>query len=165
VSNPLLRPGDPRFQQREMRDADGKNRFAESDPKLASGPAAPGDIYATPSEDPRPFNPQFEVQQHARPELLFVLAAVGWGAAIIGAVSLVTTYQVGWISPLIGVIPAGAAWFLAHEELKAIASGAIAASARDKSRYAYWLGITGLVACAAVVAVMIYREMHFLPEI
>src|SRR5438552_9392487 len=103
MSNPLLRPNDPRFQKPEIRDPEGKNRFSEGSNEQIS--LAGGDeVYSSAAtEEARPFLPQYEVQQHSRPTLLFVLAGVGWGAAFVGAFSLTGVFDVGWISPLLGV--------------------------------------------------------------
>jgi hypothetical protein len=164
MSNPLIRPSDPRFQKPEIRDPAGKNRFGESDASPDS-PVGASEVYAAASDDARPFSPHYEVQQRSRPEMLFVLGAMGWLAAIVGAISLAGLFDIGWLSPLLGVIPGGAAWLLAHEELKSISAGIIAAEARGKVRHAYWLGLSALIACAAIVAAMIYRHMNFLPDL
>ena len=92
-------------------------------------------------------------------------AGVGWAAACVGAVSLTGLFDFGWISPLLGVVPSGAAWLLAHEELKAVSAGVIATEAREKSRHAYWLGLMALIMCVTVIAAMIYRGLHFLPDV
>jgi hypothetical protein len=165
MSNPLLKPNDPRFQKPEIRDPAGKNPFTDGS-QAQNSPKASGDAFAPAATDEvRPFVPKYQAQEHSRPTLLFVLAGVGWGAAVIGAISLSGWFDFGWISPLLGVVPAGAAWLLAHEELKAIAAGVIAQQAREKSRHAYWLGLMGLIMCLAVIAAMIYRGLHFLPDI
>ncbi|HMC09933.1 MAG TPA: hypothetical protein VKH44_01530 [Pirellulaceae bacterium] len=165
MSNPLLRPNDPRFQKPDVRDAEGKNRFGESGEKVDS-PDAGNEVYAAATTDEvRPFVPRYDVQQRSRAGLLLFLGGLGWAAAVIGGISLAGLFNLGWISPLLGVIPAGAAWFLAHEELKAIELGAIAAEARSPARHAYWLGLTALIACLGIVAAMIYRQMHFLPDV
>src|SRR5438046_4598605 len=74
MSNPLLRPNDPRFQKPEVRDIAGKNRFGES--TTESPPPASDSVYsaATTSDEARPFVPRYEVQQHSRPTILFILA-------------------------------------------------------------------------------------------
>src|SRR5437870_2413635 len=165
MSNPLLKPNDPRFQKPDIRGTEGKNRFSEGSQAPSSAPGG-GQIYsAAATDEERPFVPKYDVQQRSRPTILFVMAGVGWGAAMVGAVSLTGIFDVGWISPLLGVVPAGAAWLLAHEELKAIAAGVIAAEAREKSRHAYWLGLMALIMCLTMVAAMIYRRMHFLPDV
>ena len=165
MSNPLLRPNDPRFQKPDVRDAEGKNPFGEA----AAEPESPdtgNDVYAAATTDEvRPFVPQYEVQQRSRPALLLFLGGLGWAAAAVGAMSLVGPFDLGWISPLLGVVPAGAAWLLAHEELRAIGLGAIVAEARSQVRHAFWLGLTALIACMGIIAAMIYRGLHFLPDV
>jgi hypothetical protein len=165
MSNPLLKPNDARFQPADISDAAGNNRFSEKT-QPPNGPAAGAELFAASSDDEaRPFVARYEVQQQSRPGLLFVLGAMGWAAAAVGAVSLTGLFDIGWICPLLGVIPAGAAWLLAHEELKQISAGVIAAQARAAARHAYWLGLTALVMCATMVAAMIYQSMNFWPDL
>jgi hypothetical protein len=165
MSNPLLRPNDPRFHKPDIRDQQGKNLFGDGQAEQKP-PSGGEDIYsAATTDEARPFVPQYQVQQHSRPTLLFILAGVGWAAAVVGAISLAGFFDFGWISPLLGVVPAGAAWLLAYEELKAIAAGVIASEAREKSRHAYWLGLMGLILCLAMIAAMIYRGLNFLPQV
>jgi hypothetical protein len=164
MSNPLLRPNDPRFQKPDVRDEAGQNRFAENE--QATNPAAGEDVFAAAAvDDARPFVPRYEAQQQPRTPLLFLLGGLGWAAAAIGAISLTGVFDLGWISPLIGIGPAAAAWFLGYGELSAIHLGAITEDARSQTQYALWLGITALLACFAVVAAMLYRQMHFLPDV
>ncbi len=165
MSNPLLKPNDPRFQKSDVRDLHGTNRFSDGSPPQTPHAASEGVFSAAATDEARPFVPKYEVQQHSRPTLLFVLGGVGWGAAGVGAFSLTGWFDFGWISPLLGVVPAGAAWLLAHEELKAISAGVIAEQARPKARHAYWLGLMGLIMCLATIAAMIYRGLHFLPNL
>jgi hypothetical protein len=164
VSNPLLKPEDPRFRKPEIRDTTGKNRFAEGESQVGEGHA--DDVYAAgPSDEPRPFVPRYEAQQRPQYPLLMLLGGLGWLAAAIGAVSLTGLFAIGWICPLIGIAPAAAGWLLAHEDMKAIRVGAIAAEATPPTRHAFWLGLGGLIACLGVVAAMIYRQMNFLPNL
>src|SRR3954447_11837218 len=165
MSNPLLKPNDPRFQKPEICDTDGKNRFTDGSPPQNLPAGGEGLFSPATTDEERPFVPKYETQEHSRPALLFVLAGVGWAAAGIGGISLAGWFDFGWISPMLGVIPAGAAWLLAHEELKAISAGVIASQARDKSRHAYWLVLLGLMMCLAVIAAMIYRGLNFLPDV
>ena len=165
MSNPLLRPNDPKFQKPDIRDTEGKNRFAEAGDKQDSS-QRPDDIYAAAaSGEPRPFVPQYEVQQRSRVNLLLILGGLGWAAALIGGISLTGIFATGWLAPLLGIFPAGGAWFLAHEEIRAIRAGAIAPQALSPTRHSYWLGLTALLACLAIVAAMIYRQMNFLPAL
>jgi hypothetical protein len=132
-------------------------------------PASPqnesGSIYGATSDDPRPYTPQYASQQRPRYRLLLIFGALGWGAAVIGAVSLTGAFDIGWIAPLLGAGPAAAGWLLAHEDLKAIRLGAISSDAQQPTRHAFWLGLTGLIACLSVVAGMIAQQMHALPDV
>ena len=50
MTNPLLRPNDPRFVKPQVRDAEGKNRFGESVESANEG-AATNDVYAAAAAD------------------------------------------------------------------------------------------------------------------
>jgi hypothetical protein len=165
MSNPLLRPNDPRFRKGELVDPQGKNRFGdEAQPSAA--PQEQDAIYAVSAGDEaRPYAPQYEVQQAQRSTLLLLMAALGWVGAIIGAVSSTGIITSGWICPLIGAAPAAAAWLLAYEDLKALSLGAIDPTARPQTRLALWLGATALIACLAITGSMIYRRLSFLPDL
>jgi hypothetical protein len=175
MSNPLLRPNDPRFQKPQLSSGADKNPFAEPvDPpdKAATsdrGPpsSAEPNVFAPfgSADEPRPYAPAYTAQQNARTPLLLFLGILGWCAALIGAVSLTGIFDIGWLAPLLGLGPSAAGWLLAHEDSKAIRVGAISADAQPFIRQAFWLGLTGLIACAGIVAAMIFREMHFLPDV
>ena len=159
MSNPLLRPNDPRFQKPDVRDAEGKNRFGETGEK-DNVAATHGDVFAATSADKaRPFEPRYEAQQRSRAVLWLFLGGIGWGAALVGMVSLLGLYDTSWVSPLLGLIPAGAGWLLAYEELKAIRTGAIASEAAPRARHALWLGFTAVLACGSLLVAMIYRDV------
>ena len=165
MSNPLLRPNDPRFQRPELRDEAGQNRFTDDSPPPAGPPAEAGDTYAAASGDARPFQPRYEAQQPTRTGLLFLLGSFGYIGVTVGVLALLGIFTTGWIAPLLGLAPAAAAWLLAWEDLKATRTGAMAAEARPGVRLAMWLGLLAFFGCAAVVASMIYREMTFLPDV
>lgn len=171
MTNPLLRPDDPRFRKPELRDAAGNNPFAEpleaeaADASPAAGAPADEPFAAGATNDPRPFLERVEVQQPSRAGLLLVLAGLGWVAAVVGTFALTGLFASGWIGPLLGVIPAWAAWMLAYQDWRAVAAGAIDAAAAPRVRLAYWLGLTALLACGATVGLMIYQNMSFLPDL
>jgi hypothetical protein len=165
MSNPLLRPNDPRFQRPDVRDPAGKNPFGEGE-QPAEAPQNESNGYAAAATDEaRPFVPRYEAQQQSRTGLLLLLGGLAWAAAAVGTISLAGLLNLGWISPLLGMGPGAAAWFLAYEDLKALRVGAITADASSPTRNAFWLGLTGLLACLAIVAAMIYRRMNFLPDV
>ncbi len=164
MSNPLLRPNDPRFQKPSIQDEAGRNRFGDDQPATPSPPEA-GELFAAaPSEDRRPYAPKYEAQQAPRVRLLTTLAAIGWACGLGGAVSLTGWLMMGWLLPLLGVGFSMTAWLLAHQDLRAIESGAMDASSRPPTRHAFWLGLLGLTICVAVVAAMIWRQMAVLPD-
>jgi hypothetical protein len=165
MSNPLLRPNDPRFRQPELRDEAGKNRFADEAAVQEGVEALGGDAFAAPGEEARPFDPRFEAQQPPRTGLLFVLGGLGWIGVAFGVLALLGMTETGWICPLLGLGPAAASLLLAREDLKAIRLGAMEERHRPATRLACWIGLIGLVACAAIVGSMIYRQMAFLPDV
>jgi hypothetical protein len=166
MSNPLLRPNDPRFRQPEMRDEAGQNRFADETAAAAGEDAEQASPFAAAAEgDARPFSPRYEAQQPARNGLLYLLGGLGWAGAAFGVLALLDIVAVGWIAPLLGLGPAGAAWLLAWDDAKAIRVGAMTGDARAGVRLAMWIGLGACIACAAIVGSMIYREMTFLPDV
>jgi hypothetical protein len=165
MSNPLLRPHDPRFQKPDIRDSEGKNRFGEAANDQDAANAVDEVFAASVDPDPRPYEPRYEAQQPSRARLLLVLGGFGWAAAVAGAFSLVSGFDIGWLSPLLGVFPAGAAWFMSHAEMRAIQIGAMDPTAQSPVRHAFWLGLTSLLACLAIVVAMVYRQMHLLPDL
>src|SRR5262245_31350441 len=165
MSNPLLRPNDPRFKRTDVRDAAGRNPFAEGDQALEQSKTGDGVFSAGATDDARPFAPQYEAQQQSRAGLLLFLGGMGWGTALVGAVSIAGLFDLGLISPLLGVGPAAVAWLMARGELQSIENGAMDPADRPRVRHAFWLGLTAFIACLAVVTAMIYRQMNFLPAL
>lgn len=166
MPNPLLKPNDPRFQKPLLSEGVKNNPFAEvvaesSDKEKIASVYVPASL----NGDPQPYTPAYAAQQTPRFQQLFLLGSLGWCAAVIGAVSFTGIFDIGWLAPLLGLGPAAAAWLLAHEDIKAIRVGAIRAEAYPPTRYAFWLGLTALLACAGIVGAMIYREMNFLPDV
>ena len=164
MSNPLIKPGDPRFQRQSLQGAGGENPYADkieqtdSERNDTDAYEAGGDV------GDRPFLPRYEVQQQSRSALLLVLASAGWAGAIVGAIALSGIWPVGWVCPLLGAPPAAAAWLLAWEYLKAVNAGAIDEGARPRLRLAMVLGWSAVLACLGIVGAMVYRQMNFLPD-
>jgi len=165
MSNPLLKPNDPRFQKPEIRDDAGQNRFGEAQPAKAKSQDGESVFAAGAGDDARPYEPKYEAQQASRVFLLTTLAAIAWLCGVFGSISLTRFLSLGWILPLLGIVPAAAAWLLAHEELRTIQTGAIDESARPAARRAYWMGFLGLVICLGVMAAMIWQGLTFLPNL
>ncbi|HZN33972.1 MAG TPA: hypothetical protein VFB80_09145 [Pirellulaceae bacterium] len=165
MSNPLLRPNDPRFHKPEVRDEAGQNRFGDTQPAGEAKAADAGVFAAAAVEEARPYQPRYEAQQSARGGLLMILAGGGLVCGLLGMIALLEVLRLGWVFPLLGLGPAAAAWLLAHEDLKAIAVGAIDETGRPRTRRAFWLGLAALLLCLGVVGSMVWRQMNFLPAI
>ena len=167
MSNPLIKPNDPRFQKPSIVDAAGQNRFGEGQADAESGgEGGAGDAFAAgESAGARPYQPQYEVTQQSRSGVLLTIAGLGWGGAVIGIVALLGIFPMGYFMTMISVVPATTAWLLAYQDLKTMQLGAMDDAGRPRTRLAYWLGLSGLLACALIVATMIWREMNLLPDL
>jgi hypothetical protein len=174
MSNPLLKPGDPRFAKPTVVDVTGQNRFAERDPaeqerleaEAAADAGAAGTAYsATPATSERPFQPQYETTAPSREPLLLTLAGLGLAGALCGALSLSGIYHAGWLVPLCAVFAAGPAWVLAYKDLGEMHLGGRDASGRSPTLLALGLGVAGMLACIGAVATMIWLEMSPFPDI
>lgn len=165
MSNPLLNPKDGRFRKPQIGGGGAQNPFSDPDAATKPPTSQESSLYGGSTSDPQPYTPHYVAQQRARYPLLLVLGGLGWGAAVVGAVSMTGIFAVGWMAPLLGVGPTAAGWLLANEDLKAIRVGAIPSAARGPTRHAWWLGLTGLLACIGVVGGMIAQQMHALPDL
>jgi len=169
MSNPLLKPGDPRFQQPLLIDAAGQNRFADTeqaDAAQTQDPAAAADSYsATPATSELPFEPHYETTAQSREVILMVLAGVGLAGAACGASSLSGILLTGWLMPLCAVFAAGPAWLLAYGDLREMRTGGRDAAGRTLTLLAMWLGVGGVLACIGSVAWMMWLGMSPLPDI
>src|SRR3954452_9588612 len=130
MSNPLLRPGDPRFVRPGPVDAQGKNAFAESEPANKS-PAdekrlqtAGGNLYS-PSIENSPYQPHYELSQQHRGRLLLALAVIGLLLDAVGIASLVGVFVMGWMFSALGIVPSACAWLLGMNDLRAMELGAM----------------------------------------
>lgn len=166
MSNPLIKPNDPRFQKPSITDAAGQNRFSEGDPAAALDQGEAGDAFAAgAAAGARPYQPQYEVTQQSRGRMLLTIAGLGLAGAVLGLIALAGVFPTGYFATLISVVPAATAWMLAYQDLKAMRLGAMDDSGRSRTRLAYWLGLFGLIACLGIVATAIWREMNLLPDL
>ena len=166
MSNPLIRPNDPRFQKPSLVDPQGQNRFGDEQPASQSAGAASNDAFAAgASSEERPYQPQYETTQKSRSGLLLVIAGLGLAGALVGVIALLDIFPSGYFATLISVVPAASAWLLSREDLKTMHVGAMEDSGRQRTVLAYWLGLFGLLACVGVVVTAIWRELNFLPDL
>lgn len=168
MSNPLLRPGDPRFQRPPLRDEAGNNVFADPDAPIpaeaADGqPLAPSprsenaaNVFAPPSgttEVGPVYQPQYATTHAHRGILLLVLAIVGLAGD--GALLLIFTGSMFGIAGLAAIVPAGIAFLFGRADLTAMRQGSVDPSGRPQTLVAMWLGLAGAVLYLAIVAVAV----------
>jgi hypothetical protein len=168
MSNPLLRPNDPRFQKPSLADETGRSRFAEE--SAASDPPSPGEeaghagnVFAAGSEA-APYRPRYEVTQRGRSGLLLFLASLGLLGILGGTLHLLGIFGTGSLAPAMALVPAMAAWYLAHSDLEAIRQGAMDESHRPATRLAWWIAVLGFLGSASLLATMIYQQLDILPS-
>ncbi len=166
MSNPLIKPNDPRFQKPSIVDPAGQNRFAEGAAGADKSPGAAGDAFAAGrAADARPYQPQYEVTQQSRGGTLVTIACFGFAGVVLGLIALLGIFPTGYFGTLIAVVPAATAWLLAYQDLKTMQLGAMDDSGRKRTQLAYWLGLFGLIACVGIVATAIWRELNLLPDL
>jgi hypothetical protein len=166
MSNPLLKPNDPRFHKPSIVDGAGQNRFAEGGSAADAGKET-GDAFAagTAAAGARPYQPHYEATQRSRSGMLLTIAGLGLLGAAVGILALSGIFPTGYFAPLISVVPGATAWLLAYQDLKTMQLGAMDDSGRERTRLAYWLGLFGLIACLVIVATAVWREMNLLPDL
>src|SRR5688500_8664478 len=102
MSNPLLRPNDPRFTKPNPLDAEGKNLFSEGNEVVtaaavnADGSTAASENIYSGSAESNPDQPRYEVSQTHRGTLLMVLACTGLVCSPCGVSSLAGWSVLGW---------------------------------------------------------------------
>ncbi len=168
--NPLLRPGDPRFQRPPVRDGDGNNVFADPDAPVPAEPAdgqplppasrseSADNIFAPPAAavpDGPVYQPQYQTTHSHRGVLLLVLGVAGLAGD--AALLLAFTGSVFGMSGLAAIVPAGAAFLLGRADLAAMKQGAVDPAGRSQTQAAMWLGLAGCILyLAAVVATVAF---------
>ena len=163
MSNPLLRPNDPRFQRPPLHDGQGNNVFADPEAPVPAEPAdgqplaarpvpvETANVFAAPAADGGPgptYQPQFETTQQHRGILLLVLAVIGLAGS--GSLALAATGFAWGLVGLLGIVPAATAGLLAMADVKAMHRGAIDSSGLVQTRLAMWLAAAAVAVYAAV---------------
>ena len=150
MSNPLIKPNDPRFQNRDPRDALGKNLFAEPAEVLEQSSAGssegPPNLYATQAaaSTEKPYQPEYLTTQPHRGMLLLVLAIVGLSGNA-GATLALSGIWLAVVLPVLAIFPAAAALLLGQQDLRAMGVGAMDRTGIALTRIAFWMGVAGVV--------------------
>ncbi len=165
MSNPILKPNDPRFARPSIVDGQGKNRFGDAEQAGEPAPADTSDVYSATAAEDRPYEPQYEQTAPSRGLWLLALALIGLAGVGPAASSLSGLGMAGWIFPLCGLVVSTAAWLLAHGDLREMRQGSRDPAGIGLTQFAMWLGVIGLLACLASVAGMIWLGLQLLPSV
>jgi hypothetical protein len=170
MSNPLLRPNDPRFTQPSPLDAEGRNIFAEGRESEIVAPAAnhqdgssvaDDNLYRSAAEN-NPYQPRYEVSQRPRGRLLLVLAVTGLVGSLCGVSALAGWWVLGWFPSFLAIVPAGCALVLGSQDLRAIRMGAMDPQGESLTQIAYWLGGLGVFTSLAMDGTVLFFVIYFL---
>lgn len=169
MSNPLLKPNDPRFTKPSLIDAAGKNVFAEGTENDIAAATVAGESAATPDDNiyrsstaNAPYQPRFEVSQGHRGVLLMVLAVTGLVGSLLGFASLSGLWVLGWVFSFLSIVPAACAMGLGWQDLRAISMGAMDPKGRNLTLIAFWLGSLGVFFSVAMDAAVLYFAIYFM---
>lgn len=179
MSNPYIRPNDPRFQREPVVDEHGINRFADPveaqpidaelspDEPIAAQPAdspnaAAHPMYASPQLSATPaYQPEYVSGQPSRQRLILSIG----GSALVAAASAAVSWAVDsdWRMLLIPIclILAGTGWYLAADELSVIRKGGLDARFRPITR----LGLAMNIVAALVGVGFLAVEVNTLFEV
>jgi hypothetical protein len=173
MSNPLLRPDDPRFRRKDLQQSDGTNPFSEGDGVLEaeseSGKQGQADrqqnVFAAPSnQGGRPFVPQYEMTADHRGGLLLGLSSIGSVAAILSWLVAGDYVGLGWLFPLLGMVPAVTAIFMAADDLRMMRMGARDPAGRGMTISALVIGVVSVITLATGIGALIYWGISWLPK-
>lgn len=163
MTNPLLRPDD-RFQPKKLGQADGSNPFSEGDAILEAESSAPtrgpGTFAPPASTAERPFVPQYETTADHRGSLLLGLT----GIAGLAGLSALASVWIGWVFPILGLIPAGTVIFLAAEDLRMMKLGAKNVQGKPFTIIALVLSVFVILGNSLAIWLCLQWEIPLLPE-
>ena len=171
MSNPLLRPNDPRFAKPSPFDPDGTNKFSEGKEVVAAkavnedGSTAPDDNIYSGSAESNPYQPRYEVSQSHRGVLLLVLALTGLLGSFVGVASLTGVWVLGWTFSVLAIVPAACALGLGWQDLRAIRLGAMDPKGQNLTEVAFWIGALGVFTSLAMDAAVLFFVIYFLMEL
>lgn len=173
MSNPLLRPNDPRFAKPSPFDTDGKNKFSEEKEIVAAkalgadgsnldaADVTPSDNLYSSSATDTPYQPRYVVSQSHRGGLLLGLAITGLISSLSGFLSLAGWWTLGWIPSFLAIVPAACALGLGWQDLRAIRLGSMDPRGESLTQLAFWLGALGVLASLAMDATVLFFVIYF----
>jgi len=155
MSNPLIRPNDPRFQRQPVTDEAGLNRFSDDAPI----PAVPADqpnpevsAYASPQHSEQPaYRPEYVSGQPSRHRLIQLLSASSISAFVLSAIAFWLEYWGVYPLVLVAGMISGLTWYTSADELSVIRRGGVDDTHRTLARLGLAIGITCTLLTVGVV--------------
>jgi hypothetical protein len=163
MSNPLIQPGDPRFQRPPLHDDGGKNRFSEEQASGSDAASEATNVFAAPQGDhaqgAQPeYRPEYVSRQPSRNKLMLALAAFSLSSDTAGAIAI---WREQWalcaIALFAGAVMGAVSWYLATDEFVGLRAGVV-----DEEHWgAAWAGIAlaslgVLLAVGLAVSALVY---------
>lgn len=164
MTNPLLRPDDPRFRPKKIGEHADANPFSEGDAVLeaeAGSAARNANSFAPPAADSsRPFLPQYQVTAEHRAWLFLALDGISLSLCALG---LFVTW-IGYVLPLLGIVPAVVVVFLAADDLRMMRLGGRNPEGRGLTILALVLGAIIPLAIGLMCGLFFYFQWSLLPD-
>jgi|GEM_PF-6101401 len=163
MSNPLLTPDD-RFRPKKVEDLQA-NPFSEGDAVLEASDAAAGarqnNTFAPGAADSsRPFLPQYVMTAEHRGRLLLLLDGISLVAGCFGALVM----WMGYVLPLLGIVPAVTVIFLAADDLRTMRLGARNPEGRGITLFALIFAALLTVSLAVMCGLFAWWRVGLLPD-
>jgi hypothetical protein len=164
MTNPLLQPDD-RFRPKKLTDADDANPFSEGDGVLeadaARAGARQGNTFAAAAADTsRPFLPQYITTAEHRGWLLLFIDGISLAAGCVG----IFVYWMGYVLPLLGIIPAVTVIFLAADDLRMMRLGGRDPAGRGLTILALIIAALLTLGISAMCGLFAYWRISLMPE-
>lgn len=141
MSNPLIRPNDPRFQRQPITDEAGNNRFADE----ASS------VFAPPHSSGQTYQPEYVSGQPSRHRLIQWLCASSISAIVLAFAALLLAHWSVYPLLLIAGMISGLTWYTSADELSVIRRGGVADTHRTIARLGVVIGMAGVLLTIGVV--------------
>ncbi|WP_254508622.1 hypothetical protein [Anatilimnocola floriformis] len=163
MSNPLLTPDD-RFRPKRVEDL-RDNPFQEGEAIIEASDAAAAarqqNTFAPGAADSsRPFLPRYETTVEHRGVLLLALDGVSLLAGCLG----IFASWLGYVLPLLGIVPAVVVLFLAADDLRSMRTGARNPEGRTMTIFALLFAVILIVAISAMCGLFAYWRVKILPD-
>jgi hypothetical protein len=164
MTNPLLRPDD-RFRPKKIAEQAEANPFSEGDAVLEAEAAAAARnsnsfAPAGSGDTSRPYLPQYQTTAEHRAWLLLALDGISLFAGLMG----VLVMWLGYLIPLLGIVPAVVAFFLAADDLRMMRLGGRNPDGRSLTILALVLGVVFPVAIGVMCGLFYYFEWSLFPD-